>query len=344
MDETLLQRPLTRRSEVSRPLVLVQPGANPSAAYYLRERIGAASCCTANLRARHADVPALDGHSIVFCRYVNRAWAERLRRARGRVGRIALFVDDDLDELLRTPGVPYRYRWRVWHRHQRHRAALRELVDEVWTSTEVLAARWSGWTTRVLPPIPPTLPPLGRRPDRPPTLAFHATAQHRAELDWLLPVLEGVLRAVPEAVCEIRGLGVGERRLRRLPRTRVLPQLPWPAYAADPGSADVAVAPLVPNRLNAARSHTKLFDIARLGAAAVVATGSSYAGPVRHGEDALCLPLDHATWIEAVSELLRAPSEQARLARALHRTLAARRARLLRAPSPLERDVAQVSA
>jgi len=69
----------------------------------------------------------------------------------------------------------------------------------------------------------------------------------------------------------------------------------------------LGLAPCFDSAFNRARSHTKLFDITRVGAVGIYSEGLPYQGKVIDGQTGLLVPNDSRLWIEAISKLLEAP-------------------------------------
>src|SRR5690606_26263349 len=136
---------------------------------------------------------------------------------------------------------------------------------------------------------------------------YHGSASHRAEFEWLLPVVEQALARCPQLAFEV----IGDRRTRaqfaRIPRVQVLYPMAWPAYQAllqRPGRT-IGLAPLLDVPFNAARSPTKFFDITQAGAVGLYAQGPIYQPVVEHGVNGLLLPMNRPeAWVDAIEQLV----------------------------------------
>jgi hypothetical protein len=84
-------------------------------------------------------------------------------------------------------------------------------------------------------------------------IAYHGSAAHRAELEWLRPVLAEVLSQAPHVHFELIGDHSVNRLFRQLPRTTILHPMNWPNYLAHTRSAraDIGLAPLLAGGFNA---------------------------------------------------------------------------------------------
>jgi hypothetical protein len=331
------RRPVER---AARGFLVVQQGANPTADYYLAPRFPEAITRYAELRGGWRGVEARPGEFVVFCRYVDAGWLDWLEANRTRTAGAALFLDDDFDLALHSRSAPLAYRWRIWSKHHRHLSRIARSIDELWVSTQTLAERYGG-AALVLPPVPPAMEPAASHGSGV-LLAYHATRVHRAELDWLTPVVGRILARLPEVRCEI--VGFRRRDLPApLPRTEVKRQLPWDEYRRLTVTcrAEIGLAPLLPGALNDARSAVKAFDITRMGAVGVFGDSVTYEGLVEHGRDGLLLPPDPQIWEEQIVSLVRDAPRRRAMGSAMAGKLARLRVELLADRNPLDRLLAQ---
>lgn len=228
-------------------------------------------------------------------------------RQRERLSGVAFLMDDDIPAAWRCRDVPLDYGLWTSGRYWGVRDLLARVCDRVWVSTPVLQARYP--QAHLLPPLPYLVSrppaPVGTR-----RWGYHGTRMHERELRWLLPVVEAVQKAVPEAEFEVFGGPKVARWLAHVPRVRVLPPLPWPDYVGHALGSSLAVglAPLLPGRFNAARSYTKAFDILRCGAVGVFSERAPYTSLAEQG--AVLVPDKPDAWTEAVVHLLRNDPER----------------------------------
>ena len=314
-----------------RGFLVVQHGRNPTTSYYLEPRLPADLTRYAELGTSGKGVTARAAEFVIFCRYVNSGWLAWLKQNRRILAGAALFMDDDFDAALRSPAPPLQYRWRIWNWHHRHLRRIVENIDELWVSTDVLAARYGGEGCVVLAPVPlRDAEPSGATRSGEPLIVYHATRVHRPELRWLAPVLMRVLKRAADARLEIIGFQSRDLSLA-LPRTRLSRQSPWPEYfARAPGVlADIGLAPLRPSRLNEARSHVKALDLSRMGAAGIYSDATPYRSFVEDGIDGLLLPLDAGVWEENIIALVSDVSRRRAIAAAMARKLSIQRRTLL---------------
>jgi hypothetical protein len=260
--------------------------------------------------------PARTGRSwVVICRYADARWLKALRAARGRLAGVALMLDDDMPAMVGDPALPGSYRRHVLFRHLAHAPGLERTVSEIWASTPVLADLYGARV--ILDPLPEADPP--EPPAGPPRLAvYHAGASHRAERRFVL----AVAALAPSVAFEVAGPPEPAPG-----NVTFVPERTWPAYrdAQRGRSAMVALAPLLPSRVNAARAPVKAFDAARLGAAGLYAGVEPYRGFVRDGVDGRLLPMRPEAWAEAILALVDDPAAGRALAGAARERLLALR-------------------
>lgn len=288
-------------------VLVFSPGHIPTVDFYIRSRLldGGA------VAFRHIDTgnfcsDGLEAPSGAFVVIVRHAGSESLRfiaAHRDRWSGVAYLIDDDIPAAWRCSDVPLDYGLWTTGRYLRISRLLPRVCDRVWVSTAALQARYPG--TRVVPPLP--FEPV--REPAPPGIrrwAYHGTRVHGRELRWLVPIVEAVQGAVPEAEFEVFGNRGVERLFSHIPRVTVLAPRPWPEYIAHCHNSNLAVglAPMLPGRFNAVRSHTKAFDIARCGAVGLFSDREPYATALRDS-GAILLPDHRDGWVAEAIRLLR---------------------------------------
>lgn len=284
------------------PVFLVEEQANPSTDYFVLPL-----CTGGSRRVRRCTFseipPAADlaGAVVVFVRYLPAGWRRRIEQVRPRLAGLAYFLDDDLLDAAAMAGMPWRYRYKLYTLATRHRGWLRQQRAQLWVSTPWLARKYTAW--QPLQVGPRQLAPLQavRR------VFYHGSASHEAEIRWLRPVMEQVLRADDNIVFEIIG-GEGTNRLYRgLPRVTVVHPMKWFAYQAfmDLEGRHIGLVPLLDLPFNQARSHTKFLDITRSGAVGIYTEGTVYGEVVRDAIDGRVVPLQAQAWVDAILQLGR---------------------------------------
>lgn len=291
-----------------RHCLLVEEQPNPSTDFFILPQVQAnnAEITKGNLLSPPAR-PACKGEAVVFVRYLTLAWRRWVEHNRAGLGRLVFFMDDDLFDLRAHAGLPWRYRFKLWHLAWRHQAWLKKMGAELWVSTPWLAEKYAHWSPLVLPPGCPY------GDDRPMnTLFYHGSASHQDEIRWLYPVVEAALSQDPTLCFEIIGNARVRAQFAALPRVHVLHPMKWPAYRAllgRPGRT-IGLAPLLEGPFNAARSCTKFFDITRAGAVGIYADHPVYRPVVRHMQNGLLLPMDQQAWVDAILRLNTSEEER----------------------------------
>jgi hypothetical protein len=296
------------RQPWSGDVAVLSPGAVPTVDFYLTPRLAE----LAPERVRQFDSRALDaaaqslpvGALVIIVRHAARRWLRFLAEQADRWCGVAWLVDDDIPAAWRCQELPLGYRLRTSGRFLWVERDLLSVCDRVWASTEALQQRYAQWKPVVVPPLYPfqarSAAPAGVR-----RWCYHGTRAHRAEMNWLKPVVAAVQRRVPDAEFEIMG-GVGVRRLLAgIPRVHVLPPRSWRDYVEHCRNSQIAVglAPLLPGSFNAARAHVKLFDITHAGAVGVYSRRAPYF-PTLATAGVVFADDDQAVWSEQIVALL----------------------------------------
>lgn len=294
-------------------LAVLAPGPVPSTDYYFRsrlERCPGLPVLWLDTRATPPDslpAGALDGRLAVIVRHAPQPWLRRLEADAARLAGAVLFLDDDLPGAAGDPWLPKGYSLRTTLRFLRARPTLARLCGSVWVATEVLSKRYPEARARVLPPL--ALPRTNQTPDEtsatPMTVFYHGTAAHDREKRWLLEVAAAVQRRRPDTLFELSGGPDVDRLYKDIPRVRVTPPLPWPAFLErlERTPLHIGLAPLLDSSFNCARSHTKFLEISRCGAVGVYARRDPYAGVVEHGATGLLADDEPEAWVAAVLRL-----------------------------------------
>lgn len=273
----------------------------PSVAYYFRSRAAAPALGEPPIMVATGDnlVEIPDGCLAVLCRGASPAWLDRLIAARGRLAGVALFLDDDIGRCLDDPGLPHDYALRLARQYVEAAPRLALLVDRIWVSTPALAARLAALGPAVVPPVP--LP----APRRLATVFYHGTAAHRLELDFLHEVFAALQARRDDLMIEVIGDLEINRRFRSLPRCRIVHPMGWENFAAHTAASSHAIglAPLFPSPFNDTRSHAKIFDITRCGAAGIYSNRPPYSGLVRDGIDGILAGDTPEAWVGAIEQL-----------------------------------------
>lgn len=291
-------------------VLVLAPGELPTTHFYLDARL-AALPQEFVVRAHGLSPEALTqiahlraGTFVVIVRHVSAAVVTALQACRDRLAGVAYLVDDDLPGAWRCSELPLAYAVRTSWRYFRRSANLARLCDQIWVSSPALVDRCpAGAAGRVL-----VVPPRWHGPA--PMIAapgnrewfYHGTASHRAEAEWLRPVVARVQARCADTVFEIVGGETVARLFRGIPRVRVVPQQPWPVYyqRSTRHPMAVGVAPLLDRPFNRYRAPVKVFDITRAGGVGVFSDGPVFGGVVGHGETGFLVGNDPSEWADAV--------------------------------------------
>ena len=298
-----------------RSLLVLAPGESSTLTLYLpriMQEAGDVDLDLCNsLHSPPASWPFGDNVWVVILRHASKEWASLLKKYRTNLAKVTFFADDDIPAVASARELPADYARKTAANYRSMLRAFRGLIDDLAVSTPELARRCGNPHVRIWPPVCPKKAPA----QSPLRYFYHGTAAHLAEIEWLVPVVEEVQKAVPEAWFEIMSTIYAKKLFEGIPRVRCMHPMAWPDYLSYTATfpQDVGLAPLLETSFNAARSHAKLFDITRCGAAGVY----SAVGPFRHhivdGETGILLPNDHLRWIKAVTGLLLNPDERSRI-------------------------------
>lgn len=291
-------------------LLVLSPGSLPTTDYYLAVRQQHTPELTwAYLDARAPSViEELDrvepGSLVVIVRQAPRPVLRKLYKLRGVLGGVVWLVDDDIPGALWCRELPLGYRLRTGFRYWWQRSLLEKLCNRVWLATPDLQQRYPEVPTSVLPPLPYQVD--REHGERESVWFYHGTASHRAELEWLVPVVRQVQQACTNMIFEVSGSKSVAALFSGIPRVRLLPPMSWPDFLAYTGRVSylLGVAPLLPSRFNLVRSHTKFFDITRCGAVGLFSDRPPYRSALPAG-GAVLLPDDQQVWAAAIIDLLR---------------------------------------
>lgn len=305
---------------------VVQEVANPSSDYYIVPRAKQGGPVRVFNQSERPTEAELAGATVIFVRYVPREWLRFISRNRSAVRRLVYFMDDDLLDPRASRSMPWRYRYKLLRLATIRKSWLRRMGAEVWVSTPYLARKYAEWNPTVIAPIPLAEQVAAKRASGSSIVKifYHGTASHLAEMKWLRPIVEDVLQQVPGVSFEIIGTAVVNRLYRALPRVSVVHPMSWSGYQAFCRGSErhIGLAPLLPSPYNAARSHTKFFDIERCGAAGIYSRVAPFADFVNHGEDGLLVDNDPQAWAEAIVRLANDAGERGRLTEGARRRVA----------------------
>lgn len=290
-----------------REILVLSPGEVPTTPLYLisalEGRLKEDVRHVNTLQTTPQEIALGDNSLIVIVRHAPLPWLRWLEGKKSQLAGVVFLMDDDIPSALRAPELPFRYALKTAWRYARARRLLGRLCSDVWVSTPELARRYAGSSPRLVEPqyiAPPLLD------EKPVVYFYHGSWAHHREIKWLVPVIRQVQERVPNAWFEILGTDRVKHWFRGIPRVRVVHPMPWRDYLAYAGTVryQVGIAPCFDTDFNRARSHSKVFDITRLGAAGIYANVTPYAEKVVHGQTGLLCENVPDKWVAAIMLLI----------------------------------------
>lgn len=304
------------RSQPPARVWILEFGRNPSTDYYVVPRCAA----SARLPRELIDVTRIDpasldippGTFVIIVRYATGTWLRYLLANQSRLAGAVYFMDDDLPTAFSSPHLPGRYRYKIFRYFLLQRRALSKLCSEVWVSTRYLADKYHIDSRYVLEPLPLM---RDERAATQTTYFYEGTASHLPEFRWVLEVVSQVQTNTDD----LTFITVGNHEVRRMfagiPRTLCLHPVNWETYRRSFSVVrhDIGLVPLTDSSFNRGRSHTKFFDMTRLGAVGIYSNVLPYSEFVQSGVDGLLVPNDPAEWSAAIVELSCSEEKRSRL-------------------------------
>lgn len=281
---------------------LVEEQPNPSTDYYILPAVSRTGMRVLKCGFRDLPEPAeLEGAVVIFVRYVPTSWAKLVEAVRPRLRALIFFMDDDVLDVHASVGMQWHYRLKLARLSAWKSAWLRRQKAELWVSVPFLQNKYAGWKPRLVLPSPVSLPFDVR------WVFYHGSATHLAEVRWLRPVMDEVLRRDEGIAFGLVGNHKVFKLYRGIPRVTTIHPMKWPAYQSllSLQGHHIGLAPLLDLPFNYARSYTKFFDFTRCGAVGIYSPGSACADVVRHGVSGLVVELDQDAWVEAILDLSR---------------------------------------
>lgn len=295
------------------PVLRIGSDSTPTEALYFNNSV---SCshrpkCENFFTSFSRDFQPPENACLIVIRDLPKEWRAWVKMHRTKFSRITYFMDDDLPAALNCSELPRDYARKTARRFKEMRRFLRDFVTDWAVSTPELARRYTEHNPAIWPPeyIAP------QQQQAPVSYFYHGTSAHRAEMEWLLPIVEKVQSRIPHAWFEIMADTYTRKLYRHVPRVRMLHPMSWPDFLdyTSNFSQNVGLAPLLPSYFNLARSHVKFFDITRTGAAGIYSNIGPYPDHIKDGETGMLLPNDPDQWVEAIIHLLTNPAERERL-------------------------------
>ena len=293
-------------SRSTRRIYLVEEGPNPSSDYFVIPALNNLSIPVT--RCHWIDplpkAQELEQATVIFVRYVPTNWKRLVTQTRASLAEVIYFMDDDLWDTRVTAGLSWRYRLKLARHATLHQRWLRAIKAKLWVSTPWLATRYQALQPVLLWPHRLDDHARVNTPETPQQiqLFYHGSASHRADIEWLYPVIKAVLTRDSQLSVEISGDARTQALYGGLERCTILKPLKWPAYRTLLASSKrhIGLAPAVPHPFNRARSHTKFFDITAAGATGIYAAQGPCQGILEHRQHGLLVDMDPDALIEAI--------------------------------------------
>jgi hypothetical protein len=321
-------------------IYLVEEGPNPSTDYFLMPALKplARPIVRCSWTSPLPTAQALAGATVIFVRYVPTAWKHLVNQTHRSPPELVYFMDDDLWDYRAAAGLSLKYRFKLARYATRHRRWLESLNSKLWVSTKWLADKYAAQQPKLVMPalleaagsLAASASTVNTSPSSPTSgapsaatraipltatsitaatqniqLFYHGSASHRADIEWLHPVIKTVLARNPRLQFEIIGDAHTRALYASLEPCTVLAPMKWPAYRtliATPGR-HIGLAPAVPHPFNRARSHTKFFDITLAGAVGIYAAQGPCQGILEHNKHGLLVGMTPEAWVEAILQL-----------------------------------------
>jgi hypothetical protein len=245
------------------------------------------------------------GRAAVVVRYAGPAEFAALKRL--GFERVYLIVDDDLHAAGPDDGLPAAYRRKLIAYRSGALAVLLGFVSHVVAPSEAILARYPGKIKLRLDPAQCHLPGGLAHHQAPGGLdiVVAATRSHTADVAALAPALGQFLRERPDARLTTFLGGIAPKPLRGLNNVVHLRALSWLGYRrfVAENRFHVALSPARPTAFNTARSWSKIYDHAGLGAAGLYPAQPPFSAVVADGKSGLLLPGAPEAWVAALNLL-----------------------------------------
>lgn len=235
--------------------------------------------------------------------------ASRLPRGR----RLIYFVDDAVEQGVSDAGLPFLYRQKLRLVERRSARQAGQHAAAVVTGSPALARQYAPRArTRLIHPYW-SEPIAGQEHFEPVAggagpvdIAYLGSAVHRADLQFLWPVIRAVLAAYPRARFHLAERHRVPAALAGHARVIRIPGRGWGAYRAGLAQRrfHLALYPLLDTEFNRARSLNKLIEHGVAGAAPLYSRSWGEARRVNRCGAGLTLANRRADWFAAIAHLL----------------------------------------
>ncbi|WP_299201290.1 glycosyltransferase family 1 protein [uncultured Amphritea sp.] len=279
---------------------IIQAGKNPSTDFFIKPELQNTEVSQYHCFEPPPSLPPKAGLSIIFVRYLSKAWLRWVERYRNLIDQLIYFMDDDLFDMATHRGLSTVYRWKLYYNACRYKSWLQAQGAQLWLSTPWLVDKYQSWQPKLLEAKSPYIDSRELK-----TIFYHGSSSHMDEINWLLPVVRNVLNQDSSLVFEMMGNHKVRKIFSDIPRVNILHPMGWESYQAlvsRPGRS-IGLAPLLNTGFNQARSYTKYYDITQAGAVGVYADHNVYRQVIRHKQNGFLVPMEPQLWVNAILEL-----------------------------------------
>ena len=298
--------------------LVLSSGITPSVYYYFETRaqlLGDENIQCIDTRKHDLNQIIVNKNTIaIINRYAGIRGLWWLYRHHHLLAKAVYFIDDDMPNAYRAPELSWWYGIKTTLKFKITWWLIRKMGGELWCSTEALASRFPEMKAKILPPV--CMPKANPHLEESPVYFYHGTWAHRHEIKWLVPIVREIQNRFPNHIFEIIGNRQVKKMFADIPRVRILPGMNWENYLqrCEQLHYQVGLAPCFDTPFNQVRSHTKLFDITRLGAVGIYSNSSPYKNIILDKQTGILLENSNQVWIEAITNLLNAsPAERNRM-------------------------------
>ena len=291
---------MQEKSNTTSHVYIIEQQPNPSTDYYILPALAHANLevIKFNFEQTPSHKDLLDA-TIIFVRYVPENWAKLISKHSASIKKIIFFMDDDLLDFNASSNMVWHYRYKILKLSVLKARWLRTHNAEVWVSTPFLLNKYADWYPKLIQPF--SFQPINDSC----RVFYHGSFTHRAEVNWLRPIIEEVLKKNARIAFDIVGDKEVFKLYKGLPRVTTIHPMKWPAYKqfTNDCKGSIGLAPLLDNVFNKARSHVKFLDFTRNDAVGIYSEGSEYAKVVAHGQHGIILPLKADQWVSSILSL-----------------------------------------
>ena len=196
----------------TRTIYLVEEGPNPSTDYFLIPALNGVSMpiIRCGWSSPLPSAQDLANATVIFVRYVPTGWKRLINQTRFSLAELIYFMDDDLWDVRAAAGLSWMYRFKLARHATRHQYWLKAVQATLWVSSKWLANKYTSLQPQlVMPAMLESTPSSEANSTSAKThtlqLFYHGSASHRADIDWLYPVIKAVLARNTHLQFEIIG-------------------------------------------------------------------------------------------------------------------------------------------